>query len=60
MVVTNPNAIHFTNDIYTIFEHMNIWVKSTSSLNCDKANYIQFTAKNGSLTDMKTGYNNNH
>jgi hypothetical protein len=26
-IVTNPNAIHFTNYICTIFEHINIWVQ---------------------------------
>jgi len=43
--------------------YLNTWIygfKSICSLNCDKVNYIQFTAKNGSLTDMNTGYNNNH
>lgn len=35
-------------------------LKSICSLNCDKANYIQFIAKNGSLIDMNIGCNNNH
>jgi hypothetical protein len=37
IIVTNPNAIDFKNDVSTVFEHISIWFKlNLLSLNFDE------------------------
>jgi uncharacterized protein YdaL len=58
IIVTNPNAIDFKNDVSTVFEHKRIWFKlNLLSLNFDKTPYIQFITKNNSFVDMNLDYN---
>jgi hypothetical protein len=59
IIITNPNATNFENNVNKIFQHINEWF-STNLLSSilDKTHYMQFVIKNSPLIDFNIMHGN--
>ena len=59
VLVSNPNPTDFRNYINVVCEPMNEWFKANLlSMNFNKRQFIQFTAKSKSTSDINITYDN--
>jgi len=61
MLITSPNTTKLQNDINVVFKQINIWFEANLlSLNLNKSQFIQFTNKSTSTTDICIKYYGKH
>ena len=57
IIITKPNTLAFINKINKVLTDINEWIKANLfSLNVDKNNFIKFSTKNISLTNLNIIY----
>ena len=57
IIITKPNTLAFMNKINKVLTDINEWIKANLfSLNVDKNNFIKFSTKNISLTNLNIIY----